>query len=100
MSETGDFLDSLLAEWFGESDHPRLQTSVLFAAPCEDSFADSVLDFDLSLLHPSSASSPTASVDPVLFVSPHDSLQVRFSKIEDKLGFFMCRFAGFNPARS
>ena len=69
MSETEDFLDSLLAEWFGASDHFSLQTPGFPTAPsCEDSFVDSVLDFNLSLLQPSSSSSPTSSGDPALFV--------------------------------
>ena len=100
MSVAGDFLDSLLTEWFGASDHLRPQTSVPSTAPsCEFSFADSVLDFDLSLLQPSSASSPTSSVDPVLLMPRRDSLQVLVSEIEDRLGIFYVSVRGVRSSQ-
>ena len=76
MSDTGDFLDSLLAEWFGAPNYSSPQSSILPTAPsCEQLFVDSVADFDLCLLQPSSSSSPASSGDPTLFVPRCDSLQ-------------------------
>ena len=95
MSDTGDFLDSLLAEWFGAPDYSSPQTSGL---PTEHSLVDSVADFDLSLLEPSSLRSSSSSEDPALFVPRRDSLQVRISEIEDRLGVFYVSVRGVRPS--
>ena len=74
MSELRDFLDALLTECFSESIHSCPQPSVLSSvASSEDSVPVSVLDFDLSLLVPSSASLPATSVEFALFVPRRDS---------------------------
>ena len=54
----------------------------------ENAFDDSVLDFDVSLLQPSASSSSSFSGEPALFVPWRDSLQVRISEIENRLGVF------------
>ena len=73
MLDTVDFLDSLLAKWFGASDYSNSQTSGLPTAPsCEHSFVDLVADFALSLLQPSSSNLPASSGEPTLFVPRRD----------------------------
>ena len=95
MSDTGDFLDALLSEWFGSPEHSGSQTSVPCSVPSgENAFADSVLDFDLSLLQPSAFRSSSSSGDPALFVPRRDSLQLRISEIEDRLGVFYVSVRG------
>ena len=91
MSDSGDFLDALLLEWFGAPAYSSPQTSSL---PTEYSLVDSVADFDLSLLEPSSSSSPASSGDSTLFVPRRDSLQARVSEIEDRLGVFYVSVRG------
>ena len=91
MSDSGDFLDALLLEWFGAPAYSSPQTSGL---PTEHSLVDSVADFDLSLLEPSASSSPASAGDSTLFLPRRDSLQVRVSEIEDRLGVFYVSVRG------
>ena len=97
MSGAGDFLDSLLAEWFGAPDYSSPQASGLLI---DRSLIDSVADFDLSLLQPSVSSSSSSSGDPALFAPRRDSLQVRISEIEDRLGVFYVSVRGVRPSRA
>ena len=96
MSDTGDFLDSLLAEWFDAPDYSSPQTSGLLT---EHSLVHSVADFDLSLLGPSSLSSPASSGDSTLFLPRRDSLQARVSEIEDRLGVFYVSIRGVRSSQ-
>ena len=96
-SDTGDFLDSLLAEWFGAPDYSSPQTPGLLT---EHSVVDSVADFDLSLLEPSSSSSSSSSEAPALFAPRRDSLLVRVLEIEDRLGVFNVSVRGVRPRRA
>ena len=101
MSNTGDFLDALLSDWFGSPEHSGSQTSVPSSEPSsENTFADSVLDFDLSLLQTSASRSSSSSADPALFVPRRDSLQVRISEMEDRLGDFYVSVRGVRPSRA
>ena len=100
MSNTGDFLDALLSEWFSSPEPSCSQSSVPSSKPLrENAFADSVLDFDLSLQQPSASSSSSSSRDPAVFVSRCDSLRVRISEIEDRLGVSCVSVRGVRPSR-
>ena len=96
MTDSGDFLDALLSEWFGAPPHSSPQNSGLFTEP---SLVDSIADFDLSLLEPSSSSSPASSRDSTLFLPRRDSLQVRVSEIEDRLGVFSVSVRGVRSSQ-
>ena len=98
MSNTGDFLDALLSEWFGLPEPSCSQSSVPSSDPSHgNAFADSVLDFDLSLVQLGASSSLSSSGEPALFVPRRDSLQVRISEIKDQLGVF---YASVRSVRS
>ena len=101
MSDSGDFLDALLSEWFGSTEPSCPQFSIPSSEPLrENAFADSVSDFDLSLLQPSASSSSSSPGDFAVFVPRRDSLQVRKSEIEDKLGVFYVSVRGVHPSRA
>ena len=59
-----------------------------------------VLDLDLSLIQPSASSSSFSPDDLAVFAPRRDSLQVRISEIEDKLGFFYVSVRGVRPSRA
>ena len=100
MSNTGDFLDALLSEWFRSPEHSCSQSSVPSSEPSrENEFSDSVLNFDLSLLQPSASSSSSSSENSTLFVRRRDSLQVRVSEIEDRLRVFYVTFRGMRSSQ-
>ena len=96
MANTGDFLDALLSEWLGAPDYSSPWTS---GPPTEHSLVDLVADFDLSLLEPSSSKSLTSSGDSTLFLPRRDSLQVRVSEIEDRLGVFYLSIRGLRSSQ-
>ena len=96
MSDFGNFLDALLSEGFGALHYSNPQNSGLFTEP---SLVDSIADFDLSLLEPSSSSSLAASGDSTLFLPRRDSLQVRVSEIEDRFGVFYVSVRGVRSSQ-
>ena len=97
MSDSGDFLDALLSEWFGVPHYSNPQNSGLFTEP---SLVDSIAYFDLSMLEPSASSSSSSPGDFAVFVPRRDRLQVRISEIEDKLGVLYVSVSGLHPSRA
>ena len=96
MTDSGDFLDALLSESLGAPPHSSPQNSGLFTEP---SLTYSIANFDLSLLEPSSSSSPASFGDSTLFLPRRDSLQARVSEIEDRLGVFYVSVRGVRSSQ-